>query len=264
MNAPAISGPLQPVIRQIGLGDVFSAISKGFRDFARAPLFGLFFGGVYTVGGIAILIFLYRLHMPWLILPVAIGFPLIGPFIAVGLYEVSRRLTGGEPLEWKGVLGVIFRQRERELSWMAFVVLFVLWIWLYQVRLLTAIFLGFRSMSSIDAFIEVVTTTSQGISFLVVGTVLGGILATVLFASTVVAIPLLLEREYDFVTAIITSFKAVIQNPIAMLSFAAIVTVTAILAMLPFFLGLLVVLPVLGHATWHLYKAVIAPQGSQA
>ena len=99
---------------------------------------------------------------------------------------------------------------------------------------------------------------------MVVGTVLGGILATVLFASTVVAIPLLLEREYDFVTAIITSFKAVIQNPIAMLSFAAIVTVAAILAMLPFFLGLLVVLPVLGHATWHLYKAVIAPQGSQA
>ena len=259
MNAPAVSRPSQPVIRSVGLADVGSALKKGFGDFFRAPLFGLFFGGVYTAGGIAILLFLYQLHMPWLILPIAIGFPLIGPFVAVGLYEVSRRLIAGQPLEWKGVLGVIFRQRERELSWMAFVVLFVLWIWLYQVRLLTAIFLGFRSMSSIEAFLNVVTTTSQGVTFLVVGTILGGILATVLFSSTVISIPLLLEREYDFVTAIITSFKAVLHNPVAMLAFAAVVTISAIVAMLPMFIGLLVVLPVLGHATWHLYKAVIAP-----
>ncbi|MEZ5872153.1 MAG: DUF2189 domain-containing protein [Nitratireductor sp.] len=263
MNTPAVVAKPQPVIRSIGPTVVFSAIAKGFSDFFRAPLYGLFFGGVYTLGGIAMLLFLYRLNMPWLILPIAIGFPLIGPFIAVGLYEVSRRLSEGESLNWKGILGVIFRQRERELSWMAFVVLFVFWIWLYQIRLLTAIFLGFRSMSSIEAFLNIATSTTEGISFLVVGTIFGGVLATVLYASTVIAIPLLLEREYDFVTAVITSFKTVIQNPLPMLVFAAIVTVAAIAAMVPFFLGLLVVLPVLGHATWHLYKAVIAPEQAE-
>ena len=258
-DAVAYEPPRLPGVRAVTVADLRAALAAGWSDFTYAPQFGLFFGGIYVVGGLLILAFLTVFAAPWLIIPIAVGFPLIGPFVAVGLYEVSRRLIAGQPLEWKGVLGVIFRQRERELSWMAFVVLFVLWIWLYQVRLLTAIFLGFRSMSSIEAFLNVVTTTSQGVSFLVVGTILGGILATVLFSSTVISIPLLLEREYDFVTAIITSFKAVLHNPVAMLAFAAVVTISAIVAMLPMFIGLLVVLPVLGHATWHLYKAVIAP-----
>lgn len=250
--------PRAPQINSISVDDVLDALKRGIADFFRAPLFGLFFGGIYTAGGLAILYFLYQLHKPWLIFPVAIGFPLIGPFVAVGLYEVSRRLNAGEPLGWRAVLTLVFRQRERELSWMAFVVLFVFWVWLYQVRLLTAIFLGFQSMSSIDAFLRVVTTTPEGIGFLAVGTVVGGFLALALFSTTVISIPLLMEREYDFVTAIITSVNTVFRNPVPMLSFGILVTVLAIVAMVPLFFGLLVVLPVLGHATWHLYKKAIA------
>lgn len=250
--------PRAPQINAVTPGDVVAALKSGIADFRRAPMFGLFFGGIYAAGGLAILFFLYQIEKPWLIFPIAIGFPLIGPFVAVGLYEVSRRLAAGQPLEWRGVLSVVLQQRERELSWMAFVVLFVFWVWLYQIRLLTAIFLGFKSMSSIPAFLEVVTGSGEGVAFLAVGTVIGGLLALVLFSTTVIAIPLLMEREYDFVTAIITSVTTVMRNPVAMLGFGLAVTILAIAAMIPVFLGLLVVLPVLGHATWHLYRKAIA------
>ena len=244
-------------INQIRPADIVECLRRGVSDFFRAPVHGVFFGGIFAAGGIAIYLLLYRYNTPWLILPLAIGFPLIGPFAAVGLYETSRRIDAGEPLEWKEILGVVFRQRERELSWMAFVVLFVFWIWVYQVRLLTALFLGFRSMGSIDSFLNTVLNTPEGISFLATGTVVGGILALALFSITVISIPMLLDRDVDFVTAIVTSGRAVSENPVAMIGFGALVTVLAILAMLPMFIGLVVAMPILGHATWHLYKRAI-------
>ena len=246
-----------PEIRSVAAGDILAALKAGLADFIRAPLFGLFFGGIFAAGGLLILASLTLFDMPWMILPVAIGFPLVGPFVAVGLYEVSRRLAAGEPLGWREVLIVVFRQRERQLGWMAFVVLFIFWIWIYQVRLLLALFLGFKSFSSVDAFVTIVTTTPEGLGFLGVGTLVGAGLAFVLFSSTVIAIPLLLDSELDFVSAMITSFKTVFKSPVAMLGWGVIVTVLAVAAMLPAFLGLIVVLPVLGHATWHLYKRAV-------
>lgn len=231
-------------------------------DFLRAPLFGLFFGGVYVVGGLFILAALWQFDMPWMIIPVAIGFPLVGPFIAVGLYEISRRLTNNEPLEWRAILSVMLRQRERQLGWMAFVVLFVFWIWIYQVRLLLALFLGFKSFSSIGAFLTIVTTTPEGMTFLAVGTIVGAVLALVLFSITVISIPLLLDREIDFVSAIITSVRVVLRNPVTMLGWGIVVTWLAIAAMVPAFIGLLFVLPILGHATWHLYGRAVVPPAS--
>ncbi|MFZ1814168.1 MAG: DUF2189 domain-containing protein [Rhizobiaceae bacterium] len=248
----------KPVVNRISISDVTDALRNGVSDFFRAPLLGLFFGGFFALGGLAILYILRELHQPWLILPIAIGFPLVGPFVAVGTYETSRRLAAGEKRDWGAILGVVFRQRERELAWMAFVVLFVFWVWLYQIRLLTALFLGFKSMSSIDAFISVVLSTSSGINYLIIGTIIGAILAIILFATTVVSIPLLMERELDFVTAIITSVRSVMENPVAMLFFGFCVSVLAMAAMIPAFLGLFIVFPILGHATWHLYKRVIS------
>lgn len=255
----AAARPSQPFkINRISFADITAALAQGWRDFLHAPLFGLFFGGIYAVGGVLIYLLLRVYDMPWMILPIAVGYPLVGPFVAVGLYEVSRRQAAGKPLVWGEVLSVIFAQRKREVSWMAFVVLFVFWIWVYQIRLLVAIFLGFKTFSTIQSFIAVVGGTVQGISFLMVGTVVGAVLAFVLFCSTVVAIPLLLDRETNFIEAIITSFKAVFANLPAMIGFGIIVAVLTVLALLPIFLGLLIVLPVLGHATWHLYRRVIA------
>jgi len=249
-------------INTIGFADVRGALAAGWRDFTRAPLIGLFFGGIYAAGGIAILLLLSVYHEPWWIIPIAVGFPLIGPFVAVGLYETSRRLAAGAPLIWSEILTVILAQRKRQIASMAFVVLFIFWMWLYEVRMLLAIFLGFKSFSSIDAFLSVITTTSEGIGFLAVGTAVGAAISFVLFCTTVVAIPLLLEREIDLVTAIIKSFQAVLQNLAPMIGFGITVVALTFAALLPVFLGLLVVLPVLGHATWHLYKRVVAAENA--
>ncbi len=251
--------PAMPQVNALGTADINLALKKGISDFINAPLYGLFFGGVFTLFGIVIVLALTVWDMTWMIYPFAIGFPLIGPFAAVGLYCVSRRLEAGEPLGWGAVLAVVWAQRRRELSWMAFVMLFVMWIWLYVVRLLIALFLGRMSFSTLDKFFHVVLTTTDGWVFLAVGHVVGAALAMVMFSITVVSIPLLMERDIDIVTAMITSVKVVLESPVVMLGWGVFVTLAVIAASLPMFLGLIIVLPVLGHATWHIYRAAVVP-----
>ena len=260
----AVARRIDPVVRTIGAADIVDALAAGLRDFRAAPLYGLFFGGLYAVGGILIVLSAYALNMSYLAYPLGIGFALIGPFIATGLYEVSRRLESGEPLSWGGVLGVIFAQRNRQLSWMAFVTLFVLWVWMYQVRLLVALILGYKTPATLDGFLDIIFTTPEGLTFLAVGHVVGALLALVLFSLTVVSFPLLLDRNIDFVTAMITSVRSVVTNPRPMISWAAVVVILLIIAMAPSFLGLFVVLPVLGHTTWHLYRKLVAPEEEPA
>ena len=254
---PALPASGAPRIHTIAFGDLFAALKEGVRDFARAPLFGLVIGGVFAGIGAVIVASLTVWRMPWLIYPFAIGFPLIGPFAAVGLYEVSRRLAEGARPTWRDVFATVWAQRRREVSWMAFVMLFVFWVWMYQVRLLIALCLGLVSFASFGEFLTVIFTTPQGLIFLAVGHVVGGALALVLFSITVFSIPMLLEREADFVTAMITSLKAVFQSPVAMLGWGVFVTLAVLAASIPLFLGLLVVLPVFGHATWHLYRRAL-------
>ena len=244
-------------IRRMQFSSITAALSRAVQDFGANLRFGLFFGAIYGLGGVFIVGALTILHMPWLIIPVAIGFPLIGPFIAVGLYEISRRREMGLPITWAAILAEVFRQRERQLSWMAFVVLFIFWIWIYQVRLLFALFLGYKAPAELDALMAMLVSTTQGMLFLGVGTIVGAVISTILFSVTVISMPLLLDQEIDFVTAMIVSIRTVVENPVPMLGFGVIVGALALLALVPLFLGLLVVLPILGHATWHVYRAAI-------
>lgn len=248
-----------PKVNALTAADLRACLAQGISDFARAPLFGLFFGAVFTVIGMVIVLALTSWGTPWMIYPFAIGFPLVGPFAAAGLYEVSRRLENGSPLGWSEVLMAVWAQRRRELSWMAFVMLFVFWMWMYQVRLLLALILGRMSFSTLEKFLTVVLTTEQGWTFLAVGHLVGGALSLILFSITVISIPLLMDREVDIITAMITSVKAVLASPLPMLVWGVAVTLAVLIACAPFFLGLLVVLPVLGHATWHIYRRAVQP-----
>lgn len=249
-----------PQPRPITFTDLAEALKNGWQDFTAAPQYGLFFAVIYVLGGLALVAFVFWLGLHWMAYPLVIGFSLIGPFIASGLYEVSRRQEFGLRLTWKDVLNVVARQRQRELGWMAFVMLFVFWIWMYQARTLFAVFFGFQGFATFEGFLTAIFTTTNGWLFLLAGHVVGAVIAMVLFTITVVSCPLLLDRESDFVTAMITSIRVVATSPIPMISWGLFVVACVVISALPLFLGLLVVLPVFGHATWHLYRRAVEPE----
>lgn len=237
--------------------DIILALSSGWNDFWRNPVISGFFGLVYLVVGYAIIYGLFQIQQALLVIPFAIAFPLIAPFVAAGLYDMSRRYERGEKARALDVMFVIWQQRGRELGWMAFTVLFVFWVWIYQIRLLLAVILSQLSFSSLDRLIEIIFYTSEGWTFIAVGSIIGAVLSTILFSITVIAMPLLLDREVDFITAMITSVKTVLASPAIMLGWGALIGIILIVSMVPAFIGLLISLPVLGHATWHLYKRLI-------
>ena len=254
----SISGKTDPVVRPIAAADIAEALGQGLRDFQAMPLLGLMFGGLYVAGGVLIVLSLTAFGMVYLAYPIAAGFSLIGPFVAIGLYEMSRRREAGQPVTLGAIWSAV-RSRS-ELGWMAFVTLFIFLVWMYQVRLLIALILGINaSFSSIQQFITVVLTTSEGLLFLAVGNAIGAALSLILFSLTVVSFPLLLDRDVDFVTAMVTSVRAVVTSPVPMIGWAAVIVVVLMVSSVPYFLGLLVTLPVLGHATWHLYRRIVEP-----
>jgi uncharacterized membrane protein len=258
----SISGKSDPVVRPIKVADIAEALSQGLRDFQAAPLYGLAFGGFYALGGIVITLSLTAFGLVYLAYPLAAGFALIGPFVAIGLYEVSRRREAGEPLSPRAIFGVVTSRSE--IGWMAFVTLFVFIVWMYQVRLLIALILGLNaSFGSLSEFLSVLLTTNEGLLFLAVGNCVGAALALVLFSLTVVSFPLLLEREVDFVTAMVTSVRAVVTSPGPMIGWAATIVLLLGISALPYFLGLVLTLPILGHATWHLYRRLVVPVAAE-
>ena len=254
----------EPVVRAIAIADVTESLAQGLRDFQHAPVYGLTFGILYFLGGLATYLTASAFNLLYLTYPIAAGFALAGPLVAIGLYEVSRMIERGEALSWGRVIGAIRQQAGKEIGWMSFVVLFVLIIWLYQVRLLLALFLGFEQIAIMRDFLQVILGTPQGWMFLAVGHVIGAMLSVVLFALTVVSFPLLLDRDVDFITAMITSVRAVARSPGPLLIWAAMIAGLLVIASLPFFAGIIIVLPVLGHASWHLYRKLVAPEAPAA
>jgi len=253
---PPSSG--MPVVRKIGFADLRFALAQGMRDFAAAPVFGLVIAGIFVSGGIIIYLQLTVLDSSWLILPIAVGFPLIGPFVVVGLYEVSHQIELGNVPRWNAVLKRMLNQKDRQIPSIAFVVTFFFGIWFYLAHLIFALFFGLSAMTNISSSFAVLLS-AQGLTMLAVGSVVGGALAMLLFSVSVISFPLLVDREVDFVTGMMTSVSAVVQNFWVMICWAAIIGFLTVVAMLPLFLGLLVILPVLGHATWHLYRRVLLP-----
>ena len=244
-------------IRTATFSDLRKALRAGWADFLKAPGMGLSFGTIYALGGIVLVWFTFVLDLSWMAYPLVVGFALIGPFIATGLYEISRRLQSDLPLGWRSVLLVIFEQRRRELGWMAFVMLFIFWVWMYQARTLFAVFFGSKGFASFDGFVTAVLTTPTGWWFLLVGHAVGAVISLVLYSLTVISCPLLLDRDVDFVTAMLTSVRTVLRAPLVMLGWGIFVVLAVLLSAIPGFAGLLLTLPILGHATWHLYKRLV-------
>ena len=254
-TAPA-SPSAPPEIREVSTADIAEALRLGWRDFTRAPAFGLFFSGVYVLGGMALFLLLVPPgNLVWA-LPLMVAFPLIAPFAAVGLYEVSRRLEAGADLPWGEVLGVVLREKNRQIPSMSTVIIFIFLVWVFIGHMIFALFMGLQVMTNVSTSFEVFFT-ANGLSMLAVGSAIGAGFAFVLFSVTVVSLPMLLDRELDFVTAMIASFSLVTRNFPVMMIWAGLIVASLAVGMLPFFLGLFVALPVLGHATWHLYRRAV-------
>lgn len=243
-------------VATLAVSDVFAALWQGFCDFARAPLFGLVFGGVYFTIGMLILGLTMLTGTTFYAVPITLGFPLIAPFAAVGLYEVSRRLELGERLDWSEILGIIWAERGRQLPW--FGALMVVWflMYLFISHTIFALMVGVGVLTNITGSLDVLLSPA-GLSMILVQVVIGGVFAVLIFAACVVSLPMMMDREVDFITALLTSFRAVIDNPVPMAVWAVILVGLLIAGILPAFLGLFIVLPVLGHATWHLYRRAL-------
>ena len=252
IDAPTAS-PL-PEIGRVTLAELRASFEAGIRDFRRAPAYGLFFSAVYVICGFG-LIWIGAGHFVWTLV-LSLGFPLIAPFAAVGLYEVSRRLEAGRPLVWSEVLGVVIGEKDRQLPWLGAIIVIVFLFWSFLAHMIFALFMGPSTLTNITSSFEAVMTPT-GFVMIGVEILIGGATAFLVFSISVVGMPLLLEKEIDFVSAMLLSIRTVVRNLGVMLVWAALIALLLFLGLLPMFLGLLVVLPVLGHATWHLYRRAL-------
>lgn len=247
----------RPKVRPITASDITNSLRAGLSDFRAAPIPGLFFANFYVLGGLIMTWITYVTGSTfWLVLAV-MGFPLIGAFAALGLYETSRRRAAGEPLNLREIAAVVWAHKAGQLPWLAVILVILFLFWFFLGHMIFALFLGLSPMTNVHTSTEVYFS-SNGLKMFGFGTLIGAGFASLTFAASVLGMPMFLDRDVDFVTAMITSFQAVKAQPVLYLLWGVFVGITTFVAMIPAFLGLFIALPVLGHATWHLYKAATA------
>lgn len=248
--------PDRPIILHVEWEDLRAALHAGWRDFLAAPHYGAFFASVYVAAGWILVWAFTAQGQMWWVLPASAGFPILGPFIACGLYDVSRRLAAGDALLPSAVFASILRQKDRQIPAMAAVIVVFFLFWNFLAHMLFALFLGNAVMTNVSTSLAVFLTPA-GLAMLALGTIVGAVFAGLLFSLTVVSLPMLMAREVDFVTAMLTSLALVRESPMVMLGWGALIGTAVLAGMALGFMGLFLVLPVLGHATWHLYTRAV-------
>jgi uncharacterized membrane protein len=257
--APPADAEAAPVIRTIGLSDLHQALRLGWEDFKAVPSHAIILCVIYPVLGLVLARTVLGYSVLPLLFPLAAGFALLGPFAALGLYELSRRRELREQATaWDAVAVLRSPSFGAMLGLGALLLaLFVTWVATAQAIYIAAF--GYEGSTGISDFAERVLTTPQGWWLIVVGCGTGFLFALVALCISVVSFPLMLERHAGAGDAMVTSLRAVARNPIPMAAWGLIVAALLVLGSLPLFLGLAIVIPLLGHATWHLYRKVIAP-----
>lgn len=260
MTEPAtiVIGTQQARLRPASFADIRAAFALGWADFKAAPLHGMIIGAIYAFGGLLIAYIAFSLGYWFMAAPMAAGFTLLGPFAAIGLYEISRIRERGETVTWERMAAGLTTDRKRECAYLGFLLFVLFAMWIESIFVLYALFFGMNIMS-FSAFLDTALTTSPGLTFLLVGHIVGGCLATFVFALSVVSFPMIVDRGTDFVTALITSIRTVASNPRVMILWGACIGVLLLIGFATAFLGLIIILPLLGHTSWHIYRRIVVP-----
>jgi len=247
-----------PAIRRIGIADIWDALAKGFEDFAAFRDDVVLICVIYPIVGLMLARLAFGYDMLPLVFPMASGFALIGPFAGVLLYEMSRRREQGLSVSWGDGFGVVHSPAFGAILALGLMLMALFLLWLGAAWAIYTLTLGPEPPSSIMGFARDVLTTERGWALIVIGVGVGFLFAVLSLSISVVSFPMLIDREVRLATAVRTSVTAVMANPAGMALWGLVVAVGLVLGSLPIFLGLIVVMPVLGHATWHLYRKAVA------
>lgn len=244
-----------PVPRPLTADDIKTSISLGIRDFLATPMIDLFFASFFVVTGLVMAWITYATGTTfWLVLAV-LGFPLVGTLASIGFYETSRLRARGDSVRFSVVTRLVWSEKNGQLPWLATIIVVLFLFWFFLGHMIFALFLGLSPMTNVSTSFDVFFT-SQGLTMIAFGSAVGAVFAVLVFSLSVLGMPMLIDRDVDFMTAMLSSISAVMQAPFLYLTWGIFIGAVTFVSMVPCFLGLFISMPVLGHTTWHLYKRV--------
>jgi uncharacterized membrane protein len=248
-----------PVIRRIGMSDLIEALAKGLDDFRAFPTHVIFLSVIYPIIGLVLARVTLSYGLLPLLFPLAAGFALVGPFAAIGLFELSRQRELGVEVSWKDAFGARRCMAIDGIIALGVLLLVIFALWLAVAQAIYVANFGYAPAALVPDFLRQVLATPAGWRLIAVGNAVGFLFAVAVLAISVVSFPLLLDRDVGAVVAVVTSVKAVLKNPLAIAAWGLIVAALLVIGSLPLFVGLAVVMPVLGHSSWHLYRKLVEP-----
>ncbi len=254
--------PAQLTVNRIGFSDLKDALKRGLDDFYAMPTHAMFLCAIYPVAGLLLARLAFGYSILPLLYPLGTGFALVGPLAALGLYELSRRRENGLAVSASHSLDVVDSSSIGALIALGVLLLALFVLWIAFANAIYIANFGYAPPASIASFVHDVLTTRAGWNLIVVGNGVGFLFAVVVLTISVVSFPLLLDRDVGAAVALLTSIRVVLKNPLTMAAWGAIVAALLFIGSLPAFLGLTVVMPVLGHATWHLYRKAVESEAS--
>lgn len=249
----------EPQVRRIAAADLWAALKGGLSDFAAARDDVVFIAIIYPLAGLLLAAVAFHYELLPMIFPLISGFALLGPLAAIGLYEISRRRERGEEVSWVDALQVFRSPAIGSIVEMGLILVALFGLWLgvaYEISLLA---FGNGPPGTIEGFLRQVFQTGAGWEMALIGLAVGFVFALIALSISVVSFPLLLDRNVDLDVAIRTSIRAVAANPGTIALWGLIVAALLVAGSIPALVGLIVVVPVLGHATWRLYRRLVEP-----
>lgn len=256
-HVPATLHSPQPLVRRIGLADLREALIRGAADFGACRSDVIFLCAFYPLAGFVLGRMVFGAHMLPLLFPLVAGFALLGPLAAVGLLEMSRRRESGEEVTWATAFRVVYAPSFAAVVMLGLLLLAIFLLWMGAATLIYRFTLGPALPASLGAFVHDVVATGRGWTMIGVGIGVGFLFAVLVLTISVVSFALLLDRDAGIDTAIATSIRVVTRNPAVMAAWGVVIAVGLVIGSLPLLLGLVVVFPILGHATWHLYRKAV-------